>query len=69
MTRRRKIINNKINKGLNDIVEAELFIESYEATKELITDPKEIAKMDIKIDQLKESIKTNQKFVDFFKSL
>ncbi len=69
MTRRRKIINNKINKGLNDIVEAELFIESYEATKDMIEDPKEIAKMDLKIGQLKESIITNQKFVDFFKSL
>lgn len=65
MTRKQKILQKKINKGLDDIAEAELFIDFYEANKDLMTDAKEVAEMNLKTGQLRDSIKTNMKFINY----
>lgn len=68
-TLKQKILKKKINKGLTDIAEAEIFIDFYLVAKEGIKDDGEKAKMDIKIEQLKQSIETNKSFILYAKQI
>lgn len=68
-TLKQKIIKRKIKKGLADIAEAEIFIAFYEASRDEITDKKEKAQMELKIDNLRNQIEQNKKFISYAKKL